>query len=373
MLAIIPIMLLGCAQAAPVEIAISAVGRFDFPAPRAADDACSTEGLSGITRIGGDHYLAVGDRSACIHSLTIEVNPETGKVDSAAIDSQTRLRDQSGAILDGPNDGSDREGIAFDAASNTVVIANEQSPPGATGPSIARYSLATGRMIRQITPSSHRPLEVFGTMRANRGFESLAITADGAVIWTANEEALTVDGDASTAARGTVVRIVKLDRDLTPIAQYAYQTDAIPGGSEPPQWMKGLARSGIADLLVLPEGELLVLERAVGLSKAGLPTVRIRIYLADETSATDVSRGEFAHGLAGRSYRGIEKSLLIDLELGPTNSNYEGITLGPKLANGDRALLLIVDNQGRASQSIYSLRFSRRVPRTSHRGAVRGG
>lgn len=363
MLATISIILLACSHAGPIELSIEAVGRFDFPAPSATDHLCSTDGLSGITRVNGDHYLAIGDRSACIHSLIIQVHNETGRVESAVLHSQTRLHDRSNKPFDDPNDQLDREGIVFDATSNTVVIANEQSSAGSRGPSLERYALATGVIIGQITPSSHRSLEVFGATRTNFGFESVAMAEDGAVLWTANEEALTVDGAPSTTSRGTVVRLVKLDRDLAPLAHYAYQTDPIPGGPELPVWIKHLARSGVCDLLVLPEGELLVLERAFGLSKTGTPTIRIRIYKADTTTATDVSLGELAHGLAGKSYRLVSKTLLIDLDLGPMNSNYEGITCGPVLANGDRALLLIADNQGLASQSIYALRLSRTTRR----------
>ena len=46
-------------------------------------------------------------------------------------------------------------------------------------------------------------------INGNYGFESLTISGDGLTLWTANEEALTVDGDRSSYSDGTIVRLVK--------------------------------------------------------------------------------------------------------------------------------------------------------------------
>jgi len=66
---------------------------------------------------------------------------------------------------------------------------------------------------------------VFANLRPNFGFESLARRFDGAVIWTANEEALTVDGPLSTTTTGSTVRLLRYTRDAAGYSagpQHAY-------------------------------------------------------------------------------------------------------------------------------------------------------
>jgi hypothetical protein len=56
--------------------------------------------------------------------------------------------------------------------------------------------------------------------------------------------------------------------------------------------------------------------------------------------------------LIGATYAPVEKSLLVDLSsLGIVPDNVEGMTFGPDLANGDRSLELIVDNNFSSTQT----------------------
>jgi hypothetical protein len=227
---------------------------------------------------------------------------------------------------------NDFEGIAYtNAARNSVFLSDE------TGPNVREYSLATGNLLQAVTIPS-----VFGAnMRSNRGFESLSRSRDGTTLWTANEEALTVDGPVATTSAGATVRLLKLNADGTNYTagpQYAYEVDPIqtPGNAS--------SQSGLVDLTVMPDGTLLALERSF--SSSAFPTIyRNRIYEVDFGGATDVSIGSLATGLSGQNYTPVTKTLvwsgIADSLVG---QNLEGFTIGPRLPNGDWVLVCVVDD-----------------------------
>jgi hypothetical protein len=120
--------------------------------------------------------------------------------------------------------------------------------------------------------------------------------------------------------------------------QYVYQSAPIHVSG-----IDNRRRSGVSDLVALPDGTLLTLERSFGLA---LPLVyKNSIYEVGFTGATDVSTSEFNTGLIGKSYTPISKELLWSgAAAGSTGQNLEGLTLGPRLANGNWLLMGVVDN-----------------------------
>src|SRR5690606_38995059 len=119
----------------------------------------------------------------------------------------------------------------------------------------------------------------------------------GGTVWTANEEALSVDGPLSTPSAGTVVRLLRYD-NAGPAAQHAYVTAPIHG------LVISGSRSGVSDLVALPDGRLLALERSFALAS---PLFLTRLYEVDTSGATDVSG---LPGLAGQMYTPATKRLL---------------------------------------------------------------
>lgn len=145
---------------------------------------------------------------------------------------------------------------------------------------------------------------------------------------------------------------------MRPVAQYAYVVDPYPARIKRPTLLRGYDTSGLSDLLLLPNGRLLALERAFAGDSTGAAGFRIRIHEVDCSAATDISEPPLAEGLAGKSYSPARKRLLWEKRFGFDNSDFEGITLGPRLRNGDRALLLVADNDGGTAEAIYALRLS---------------
>ena len=117
---------------------------------------------------------------------------------------------------------------------------------------------------------------------------------------------------------------------------------------------------------LMPDGTLLSLERSVAVDT---PIYLNRIFEVNPASATDVSVAPFNTGLIGQTYTPVAKSLLwsraIDASFG---QNMEGLTLGPRLANGDWSLigvrfalyLTLAALFGLSAFSLYGLRLRER-------------
>jgi Esterase-like activity of phytase len=343
-------------------IQISFLDRYEFLSKEAPRADRTAEELSGLARIDDEHFFAIGDAHACLHRLNVRIDRASGKILSAKLDRPLLLLDGKGHPYDDSKDGKDREGVIFDPRSRAVWISNEQTEGDRHHSCIEQHRLSDGRLLALIRWDSDPMLRVFEHGRRNRGWESLARNEAGTEIWTGNEEALEVDGPASTDHQGGVIRLQKFDGAMHPIAQYAYVLDPYPAKIRGPLFLLGHEIAGLSELLVLPGGRLIALERAFAGLVTGEAGLRSRIYLIDFTGATDVSKGDLAGGLDGRKSTPVGKTLLWSRDWGVTNSNFEGMALGPRLADGDRVLLLVADNNGGTSQTLVTLRV-RGLPR----------
>ncbi|CAN5863772.1 hypothetical protein BH20GEM1_BH20GEM1_15260 [soil metagenome] len=341
--------------AAAAQVAIGDLGRYNFTGGGSLDPGLVAAELSGLAWIEGDRYVAVGDDQATLYFLDIEVDFRSGRVRSVSFAPPVPLRDSAGQVLSGRRR-ADREDVAYDRRRGTVWIADERDAGDPSRPSLVEVDPATGGEIAHLTPDEGGPLAVYAAIRANYGFEALTRSEDGESMWTANEEALEIDGALASPARGSIVRLQELDDDLEPERQVAYVTDPVDHAISSPDAAVGEDRSGISALVALDDDRLLVLERALAADAKGMAGFRIRIYLVDPTGATDVSEPLYLSGLAGRSdWKPASKTLLWERRFGLPVSNFEGMALGPRLARGSRSLLLIADNGGGTWQSIYAL------------------
>ncbi len=243
----------------------------------------------------------------------------------------------------------DYEGIVTNGGS---VFLSEENGPG-----VHEIDLATGNTLQSITIPDVFTTE--GNLRGNRGFESLTRSADGTSFWTANEEALTVDGPASTTTAATTVRLLQLDINGNAISagsQYAYEVEPVHSTGISPF-------RGLSELLALPDGTLIALERSF--AALASPTLFNAIYEIDFAGATDVSVGTLADGLDGETFTPVGKELLWSGPAGGVNGqNFEGLALlGPRLSNGNWIMLGTVDNGDPfSSNTIVSLELSPTTP-----------
>ena len=274
--------------------------------------------LSGIVWTGGDSFVAVSDKKKALVPLTLKIDAATGCIASGEI----------GEPVPVPADAADFEGVAYVAAAKTFYISAE------TGNAVLRFRPGQPRAERLTVPP------VFAQARRNLSLESMTWNDTAKQFWIANEEALIPDGPLATADSGSLVRLQRLDAKFRPVAQYAWRT-------EPASFRFHGAGSGVSDLCVLPDGSLIVLERGFG--AGGL---HLRLYLADFQNATDTSR---LPSLAATDCIPARKILLFDRATGFVN--FEGLALGPKLADGTRSLILIADSNGGSTHTFLPLKI----------------
>lgn len=289
---------------------ISPVG--EFRRPRVPEE------LSGITHVEGDGYYAVSDDGSGIWPMQIGIDRTTGLITNCVVGRNVRV-------------GRDNEGIAWDPQNRTVFVTDE------TTHKIDEVRPESGKLVAEVRLPEHQRKR-----RKNRGLEALALSPDGEFLWTANEEALSGDGDTSSVEAGTTVRLTRFRRmggaKWVHDGEWAYLTDAIGGGKT------RRMRSGVSDLCVLEDGTLLVLERE--LSRKGVdPAYRARLYA--------VRPGK---GAAFDGARPIAKKLLFGADTG--TANYEGVCRGPVLDNGDRTLVLVSDGGDADDERLYVLRMA---------------
>ncbi|MFM8498338.1 MAG: esterase-like activity of phytase family protein [Planctomycetia bacterium] len=280
----------------------------------AADTRLRLVGLSGITWLGGERYVAVMDNSASLVRFHLTLAADGKPVAATAFES-VALAERH-----------DYEDVAPRLGGAAGVFLCEEDTPA-----IRMFSLANGAAAGVVGVP-----RIFRGRRVNRGFEALALDPDGLHLWTANEEALSADGPAAVLQGSTVVRLTRLPTGGAGKAfQVGYRVDP-PHAFVPV--VAGPTFSGVVALVALGRDRLLVLERSAG---PGLPPFESRIYFVDTARAVDVS--DIDAGLAGRPDSCVEKTLLWSGALG---LNLEGLCLGPRLAADRRALVGIADNGG---------------------------
>lgn len=343
--------MIGTALAA-ASLALAPVGELAFPR---AWNGASLNGLSGLTRVADDAYYAVRDSGGALFALTIGVDRATGMPTNGVVTGQTALAGRG-----------DLECVAWDRARRWVWVGDEDDG------SIRAFDPATGaERARAAVPA------VFDAFRYNRSFEALTLRPDGLEMWACNEEALcrreaegrtakkaapvrattpdVDDGPRAMRAHGTRVRLQRFTRPApeaawTAAGQWMYVTDSVGGGD-----FAGKSRCGVSGLLCLGDGTLLVLEREMSIKKGKvLPSFRCRIYAIDFNHADDVAD---VVALKETARRPVAKRRLFGAHTGL--AMYEGICLGPALADGSRSVLLISDGDDGAANRILAFRLLR--------------
>ena len=283
-----------------------------------------TPEMSGISWMAGPVWHAVSDAAGerKVHEWHLEIDPASGRLEGFA------WRATHGLAA-----GHDLEGIAWCRPRGTVLVSDEGLHP--QGGHIREHVLPGGGLVGEVAVPA-----VMTRDRPNFGLESC--TWGGGALWTANEEALEHESALSTATAGSLVRLQKFDHHFQPAGQWAYRTDSKGADSA----FTNQTRSGVVDLLALPDGRLLVLERTLGLSTF-LPSFRNRIYLVDFAGATETGA---IPDLDETEVVPVGKTLLWEQNHGVLPSaNFEGMGLGPRLQLADgpaRSVILVADNGG---------------------------
>ncbi|MFF0089221.1 esterase-like activity of phytase family protein [Streptomyces canus] len=256
----------------------------------------------------------------------------------------------------------DPEGIAVDPRDGTLVWTSEgerivaSDGPALLGDPWIRRATTTGAYTGQLPlpPQLHMNSQEFGPRR-NQTLEGVTFTPDGRRIVTAMEDPLYQDGDDPTPEHGALTRITVHDaRTGQPLAQYAYPLEPLfatpPAGSAD--------TNGVSDIVALDRDRFLVLERASIYTDNNW---KARIYLVDLHGATDVLGRDSLTDASAQRVQPVRKTLVTDLSDVPglpRVDNVEGITLGPRLPDGRRTVVLVSDDNFATRQTTQFIAFA---------------
>ena len=326
----------------------------------ASFDGTVVGGLSSITYDAArDVYYAISDARPELGQgpwrfYTLKVDVSDGRLDpgDVTVTDVTPLTDAQGVAF--PNGTVDPEGLAL-TSRDTLIVTSEgfSAPAPPVAPFVREFSL-DGRQLRGLDlPSYTDPVPDTSGVRNNLGLESAALTPNGRFLFTGFENALAQDGPAATLTSESRSRLLRYDaRSGALQREYVYVTDRV---AEPPVPADAFTVNGLVELLPLNSQFLLAMERSVSVGAGNT----VRLYRAALPGATRVT-GTADLDDAG-TVRPVRKRLVLDLDdLGLTLDNIEGMTLGPRLPDGSRALLLVSDNNFSPGQVSQFLLFEAR-------------
>ena len=275
----------------------------------------SAGNYSGITWLGASRYAIANDKSptAGFYLMTIETDSITGEL--------LTVREDTFLTSGLPN--RDEEGICYMPESQTVFVSGEADQE------IIEYNLQG-----QLTGRKLNIPEIFKTAYKNGGFEALTYQPKTHRFWTTSEFTLKADGEKPTIERKIKnrLRLQSFGDDLQPKEQYWYESDSTTIKKQ-----KGRSIVGVSGLAALDDGRIVVLEREMYFPKKQIGSfAHVKLYMVNPTlhkpgeilSKTLLTEFRTKVNLTRRSF-----------------ANYEGICIGPKLADGRQLLILVCDSQ----------------------------
>jgi hypothetical protein len=302
-------------------------------------------GISGLDRAPDGRYWALSDDRDAPRVYALRIDLDQRGLHGVQIEQVVKLLGADGQPL--PARTADPEAIRLTAAGQLLIASEGHWSADAarrhqpfvhaftTGGSFARaFELPPGfGLIDNRTTGA----------RNNKVFESLAI-APGGSVFVANEEALIDDGPVATPEAGSWLRVMKLGpASGTPVDQYAYALPPIPLRRPLGEGRAAVSRAdnGLTELLALNEDSFIAVERAYVPGEG----VTVRLVLSRiEATTTEVSQ---IKSLPNAVFQPMSRQLLLELPI-PLNGllidNIEAIAWGPLLANGNRSLILVSDN-----------------------------
>ncbi|MEH1863648.1 MAG: esterase-like activity of phytase family protein [Nostoc sp.] len=317
-------------------------------------------GLSGITYNAKNNlYYAISDdrgQKAAARFYTLKIDLSKGSLKKSGVtpvDVTTLLNENDQTFR--PSE-TDTEGIALNNKS-TIFISSEGDAAKLINPFIKEFSLSSGKEIRTLPiPNKFLPDKTGKQgIRNNLAFESLTITPDNKNLFTATENALIQDGVAAKPNIGSPCRILQYNLlNSQPEKEFVYQTEPV----SPFLNLTGKFASGLPDLLALDNhGHFLSLERSfTGLGFA------ISLFQVSLEQADDIHHIDSLLAIDFKNIKPVQKKLLLDLRtLDVLLDNIEGLTLGPKLPDGQQSLILVSDNNFNSLQRTQILAFKMKI------------
>lgn len=309
-------------------------------------------GLSGITYNGDKqiYYAISDDRSskaaARFYTLEIDLDREKISEETVTFIDVTTLLNETGQPF--PPLSIDSEGITF--TQKSLFISSEGDRKRQIQPFIREFSLV-GKQLQSLPIPEKFLIQPDSGVINNRALENLTVTPSKKYLFTATENALIQDGTEANISTGSPCRILQYDLIKGEAKkEFLYITEPITSTSNN---FGDFETNGLAEIIALDDTHLLSLERSFSLDTGNV----IKLFKVDLSNADNIQKinslnNQFTH------ISPVKKELLLDLSnLELILDNIEGMTFGPKLADGQRSLILVSDNNFNPLQSTQVLIF----------------
>ncbi|WP_170245960.1 esterase-like activity of phytase family protein [Tenacibaculum adriaticum] len=296
-------------------------------------------GLSGVDFDGENYYFVVDD-SKDPRVFKVRINLKKDTINSVDFIDVIYLKDSSEFYK---QNSLDLESILFDKENKQFNFVSEGSIYKGKNPSVFKTNLQ-GNFVMNYEIPEYFNANSTSKPKHNATFESSSKSFDNKGFWVGMEGVLESDGEEATFTKtNSPIRITYFSTSTAKAEkQFAYQLDSI---GNPPKGDVNL--NGVTAILEYAKNQFFVVERAYQ-NNYGSYGNTIKIYKATlEKKTTNTLESS---SLKNIKFILVKKELLLnfnDVRNQLTDGivdNIEGITLGPKLSNGNQTLLLVSDD-----------------------------
>jgi len=367
-LAFLPLAFISCSSLKPVETAnanpsLKFINSIEVPFNQEFKNTV----IGGLSSIDYDaknelYYFISDDRSiyndARFYTAKINLNADT--INHITFSDVVTFKNPAGSKYSNwekyPNSSIDPEEMRYNPKTKSVVWSSEGARVIAKDFSVLQNpTVQTADLNGNFVNEYHLPVNLNMQKeekgpRSNGVLEGIAFDKNYTTLYTNVEEPLYEDDEQASTTKGGMIRLFAFDvKSRKNTAQYAYLLDPI---AHEPNPAAGFAVNGISTIQYYDKNQLLVVERSYSV---GRQACAIKVYLCDFTNATNVK--DIA-SLKGQELTPASKKLILDMDdLGIFIDNIEGVTFGPKLANGKQSLLFVSDNNFSDKQKTQVLLF----------------
>ncbi len=320
----------------------------------------SVGGLSGIDHDAkNDRYFLISDdpsQFSTARVYTANINIKNNKIDTVLINGIIPILQENGKEY--PKYGTvkslkaDGESVRFNPLKNELIWSNEGERLFKNGDSLIiqpalTFISADGKFLDTIPlPKGFHFTKGENGPRKNALFEGVTFADNYRTLYASLEEPLYQDGrSAAYGFGGAITRILKFDtKSKRNTAQYAYNLGELP---VEPTVQSDWNLNGISEILAINNHTLLVMERAW--AKGHDDHTFVKLFLVDLNEAENVINNP---SFSKNPPKVLKKKLLFDFDtIDKHIDNFEGVTFGPNLPNGNKTLIFCVDNNFSKTQT----------------------
>lgn len=295
-------------------------------------------GLSGVDYANGNYYFVVDD-ARNPRFLTASITIENSKITSVDFNKATFLNDSTSTFY--KENALDLESIFIDEETQEINFVSEGAISKEKSPSIFTTD-KNGKLSHVYElPKSFKELS---NIKHNAVFEGSSKSIDNKGFWVSMEGPLKIDGEEPTFHKtSSPIRITYFDNKTKKATkQFAYKLGHITRPSK-----GNVNLNGVTSILEYKKNHFFIIER-IYQSGYGVHGNIVNIFEASiNEETTNIINIE---SLKETEFIPLKKRLVFSFESIKEEltegivDNIEGITFGPKLANGNQSLILVSDD-----------------------------